>query len=339
MNQQKGYQQDFLVQQLYLNHLLICLLNKYVHSFKNNSLEEKKTGTSLNSNYISQPYSVRRIENPYGRKSFVYHRLEFYLFYIGSDDDDEEEEDEDDSEDDDDDDDQPTGEVMAKSNNKQTKTKSKTTATNGDIVVEDLDELNRLYINRDGPKRSENDERTFSKPLKRKIRKKGTKKKNPHTHRKPKLNHWELMALEQSKQEPCNCRHHVMRLEADQVVYDWCRCKDHQHKDLMERRKSISLPTPLPSEEPRQPTPPPPPPPAPLTPQPLPPPRVKRRKVRKRSIGIDATEPTMTELALAYDPSAVDYDMIQEAIYYRTSSGRLVNFFKNKYLNILFYFV
>jgi hypothetical protein len=27
---------------------------------------------------------------------------------------------------------------------------------------------------------------------------------------------------------------------------------------------------------------------------------------------------------LAYDPSAVDYDMIQEVIYYRTSSGRLV---------------
>jgi hypothetical protein len=108
-----------------------------------------------------------------------------------------------------------------------------------------------------------------------------------------------------------------MRLEADHVVYDWCRCKDHQHKDLTERNAALPPP-----EEPRQPTPPPP-------PRPRPPPvpqkvRPKPPKVRKKSIGIDATQPATTELALAYDPSAVDYDMIQEVIYYRTSSGRLV---------------
>ncbi len=152
-------------------------------------------------------------------------------------------------------------------------------------------------------------------PLKRKKIKKGAKKTTIHGHQKPKLKHWEIKALEQSRQEPCNCRHHVMRLAADQVVYDWCRCKDHQHKDIMERRHSIThSPTP-PPPPPRQRSPPPPPPPRP---------RPKPRKVRRKSIGIDATEPNTTELALAYDPSAVDYDMIQEVIYYRTSSGRLV---------------
>jgi hypothetical protein len=34
LNQLKEYQQDFSVQQLYLNHLLICLLNKYVNEWK-----------------------------------------------------------------------------------------------------------------------------------------------------------------------------------------------------------------------------------------------------------------------------------------------------------------
>ncbi|CAF4857784.1 unnamed protein product, partial [Rotaria magnacalcarata] len=53
----------------------------------------------------------------------------------------------------------------------------------------------------------------------------------------------------------------------------------------------------------------------------------KTPKVETKTIGINATEPTTTELALAYDLSTVDYDVIQETIYYRTSSGRMVNAF------------
>ena len=149
-----------------------------------------------------------------------------YNFSIATDDDD----DDDDEEDEDEDDDQQQGNTQNR-------------ATNGDVVVEDLDELNRLYVGDHGVTRS-NENQMFSKPMKRRKRKKGTTKKTFHGHQKPKLKHWEKMALEQTKQDTCNCRHHVMRLEADQVVYDWCRCKDHQHKDLMERRKSIALPPP-----------------------------------------------------------------------------------------------
>jgi hypothetical protein len=188
--------------------------------------------------------------------------------------------------------------------------KSSAHSKNGDLVVEDLDELNRLYVNREDPTASGGSQ-IFMKPLTKKKRKKGTKKTNPHGNHNSKLKHWELLALQQSKEETCNCRHHVMRLEADHIVYDWCRCKDHQHKELTERRKSISVPPP--PEEPIQPT-----------PAPRPPPRPKTRKVHKKSVGVNATEPETTELALAYDPSTVDYDTIQEVIYYRTSSGRLV---------------
>lgn len=179
--------------------------------------------------------------------------------------------------------------------------------------MEDLDQLKRVRINQVPT--------NFSQPLKRKTRKKGTKKK---TNQKPKLKHWELKALEQSLQEPCNCRHQVMHVEGDQVISDWCRCKDHQHKEIVERRQSITLPPSPPPPPPKQQVPPPAPPPPP---PPQTPPRPKQRKVRRRSIGIDATEPSTTELALAYDPSAVDYDMVQEVIYYRTSSGRLVKSF------------
>lgn len=185
---------------------------------------------------------------------------------------------------------------------------------NGDIVVEDIDELNRYMHPDDAETGDENDdqggeEEEGDEVAPKRKTKKG-KKKN-RTHRKPKLKHWEILALEQSNQQTCNCRHHVMRLAADQIVYDWCRCKDHQHKELVEKHKP---PTP-PPEPPRDPTPPPP---------PKPKPKPKPPKVKKKSVGINATEPTTTELALAYDPAAVDYDMIQEAIYYRTSSGRLV---------------
>jgi len=195
------------------------------------------------------------------------------------------------------------------------------------MVVEDIEELSRMNLKQ-------------QTGLKRKKRKKTTKIKNGHE--KSKLNHWELMALDQAQQDPCNCRHHVMRVEGDQVVYDWCRCKDNQHKEIIERRKSITISPPSP------PTPPPPPvrrpkletppvrtaspPPQPKTPKP------KQKKIQHKSIGIDATGPPTTELALAYDPSAVDYDMIQETIYYRTSSGRLVRPICFSLLKILLFF-
>ena len=70
------------------------------------------------------------------------------------------------------------------------------------------------------------------------------------------------------------------------------------------------------------------PPPPPSTP---PPPKKSKKttppKVEKKTVGINATERTTTELALAYDPTAVDYEVIQEVLYYRTSSGRLVKSF------------
>jgi hypothetical protein len=259
------------------------------------------------------------------------------LFLVGSDDDDDEEEyeEEDDSGNDDDENDyQPTdvhGRIVTESStirekNKQQKVKLQTTPTNGDLVVEDLDEFNHLSFNGQGPTRSNNNQHTFSNQLKRKKRKKVTKKKTLHGHQKPKLKHWELMALEQAKQEPCNCRHHVMRLEADQVVYDWCRCKDHQHKDLKERRKSITQLPPLPP--PPAPLPPPPPPPSiPPSPKKLKQISPSSPKKEKKTVGVSATEKTTTELALAYDPTTVGYDIIEEVLYYRTSSGRLVNFF------------
>ncbi len=198
-------------------------------------------------------------------------------------------------------------ERKVQSQQEKEKAKTPTTVTNGDLVVEDLDEVNHLFANGKEHSASTN---ISIKPLKKKKR-----KKRKHIHVKPKLNHWEEMALDQSKQEVCGCRHHVRRLEADHIVYDWCRCKDHKHKDLKEKQKSI----------------PPPPPPAPPSPSPpaKKPKKIIRRpkppKVEKRTVSVDATEPTTTELALAYDPGAVDYDVIQEVLYYRTSSGRMVN--------------
>jgi hypothetical protein len=169
---------------------------------------------------------------------------------------------------------------------------------NGDLIVEDVDDLTQLYVHEQDPITMNKTSKGLKKKKRRRRRKRRTR-----AHQKPKLNHWEIMALDHSQQEVCGCRHHVRRLEADQVVYDWCRCKDHTHKGLKERRKSV----------------PPPPAPPPSPPQ-------KPRKVRKKNTGINATEPTTTELALAYDPTTVDYDVIQEVLYYRTSSGRLVKF-------------
>ncbi|UJR33464.1 hypothetical protein I4U23_020909 [Adineta vaga] len=292
-------------------------------------------------------------------------------------------------------------------------------------------------------------------------------KKNGIKRKKTKLKHWEILALEQSNQQTCSCRHHVSHVEGDQLVYDWCRCKDHNHRDLAQRRqsigasgqpsprevrlkldqvaydwckcsshrhtkttegrKSITLPSvshremgsmngqeslnhcqcqdhrykgtvrkrktgsPIPQDETTQTmlttaqrtesiqT-------SPISQQETqrgrarrreevkytvsqrdesthttPPQAVtrivhrkrpdgskhttsstsqyeesvhstpiqsqahrKRRETMTRSVGIETKEPSSTELALAYDPSAVDYEIIQEAIYYRTSSGRLI---------------
>lgn len=242
-----------------------------------------------------------------------------------------------------------TGKVMSESSKnggskKPKKLKLKTSTTAGDIIIEDLEEINRLNLNQ----RALQNQLKVKKQKKKKVPK---KKETEETH-KSKLNHWEIKALGQAQQESCNCRHQVMRIEGDQVVYDWCRCKDNQHRELLEQQKPIMAPPPSPPPSP-PPLPPPPPqerkvpktpkkaktpktpkvqtPRTPPTPSPPPsepkPPKPKPRKVRTKSIGIDATEPPTTELALAYDPSAVDYDMIQETIYYRTSSGRLVRFF------------
>ena len=172
----------------------------------------------------------------------------------------------------------------------------------GDLIVEDLDELTPLFVHEP----NETEKKKIVGEIKKKRRKKRTKRRIAG-HQKPKLNHWEVMALDQSQQESCGCRHHVRRLEADQVVYDWCRCKDHLHRDMKERRKSIAPPAPPPT-----------------APTATPPPKIV--KPRKRTIGVNATERTTTELALAYDPTTVDYDVIQEVLYYRTSSGRLVRF-------------
>jgi hypothetical protein len=247
------------------------------------------------------------------------------LVYLATDDDDDE-----DGEDDDEDEDEYDDEEEDDNDENNKKGNS----PNGDMVVEDLDELNDLNGNHRGTTRSSDNQQTFPKGSTRKNQK---KKKTRHGHRKPKLKHWELMALEQAKQEPCNCRHHVLRLEADKVVYDWCRCKDHQHKAIVERHKPTVHTLPSTTEE-STPLTPPPPPTKEATPlPPLPPPQPKPRKVRKKSIGINATESdtNTTQIALAYDPSAVDYDMIQELVYYRTSSGRLVkSFLCNIYYHI-----
>lgn len=176
--------------------------------------------------------------------------------------------------------------------------------TNKDIIVEDVEDLDGLFVDEQKPTPVEKP----IQPLKKKKRKKRAKKRT-HTHRSPKLNHWELMALEQSKKETCGCRHHVQRLEANQIVYDWCRCKDHRHKELKDKLRTEPAPTP---EKPKE-----------RTPTP------KLPKIETKTTGTNTTESETTEIALAYDPSAVDYDVIQEAIYYRTSSGRMVNLLRS----------
>ena len=176
---------------------------------------------------------------------------------------------------------------------REVKNKSHPSRVQGDLVVEDLEELNRLFVDNREKKKAQ----TATELAKRKRARRVGNKKRSRTHRKPRLNHWEQMALDQSKQEVCGCRHHVKRLEADQVIYDWCRCKDHQHRDLKVKQK----PAPPPPEIPKPP------------------------KAEKKSIGLDAMPPATTEVALSYDATDIDYDVIQEVLYYRTSSGRLVN--------------
>ncbi|CAF3316503.1 unnamed protein product [Rotaria socialis] len=302
----KGIPTRFLAPAALPESLAEMLLNQV------NRLENKKVPPSLTKNRTILPYNVRRINMTHG----------------SDDDDDDDDGDDDDDEEDDTEDDgdyndnqrtQVQGKVMADSsthfgNNRQEKLKLERKLPNGDLEVENLDELNSLYINHQRPTNFNGKPQLFSKPLRKKKRKAGT---NNNGNRKSKLKHWELLALEQAKQETCNCRHHVTTVEDDHTHFDWCRCKDHQHKEVMERRKSF-VATPV------QPTPlPPPPPKEPVTP-PAPKRRPKPRKIHTKSVGIDAAEPSSAEIALAYDPTAVDYDMIQEAIYYRTSSGRLI---------------
>lgn len=161
---------------------------------------------------------------------------------------------------------------------KATERKTLSHRVHGDLVLEDLDDL-KAYLADD-------------KPEKKKRRKK--KRRNFKTHQKPKLNHWELKALEQAQQESCGCRHHVRRMEADHIVYNWCRCKDHQHRDLHAKPEPEKKPKPI--------------------------------KVETKSIGLDAMPEQTTEIALAYNDDDLDYDIIQETLYYRTSSGRLVTY-------------
>ncbi|CAF1313084.1 unnamed protein product, partial [Didymodactylos carnosus] len=197
---------------------------------------------------------------------------------------------------------------------KATKTNTK---QNNDLIVEDLDGVKPWYS------ANNYQEQKPKKKKKKKRRKRLTL--NGHEHDIYHLRHWEVKALEQAHQEPCGCRHHVTNCgscEANHLLYRWCRCKDHQHELFMDdqRKRRQSVVTTFRSSEP---TPAPPPPPTrPTTVVKTPPPIIK--KPIMKSTGINATEPTTTELALAYDPSAVDYDMIQEVIYYRTSSGRLI---------------
>lgn len=178
---------------------------------------------------------------------------------------------------------------------REVKNKSHLNRVQGDLVVEDLEELNRLFVDDREKKKAQ----AATELTKRKRARRGGNKKRSRAHRKPRLNHWEQMALDQSKQEVCGCRHHVKRLEADQVIYDWCRCKDHQHRDLKVKQK----------------------------PAPPPPAIPKPPKIEKKSIGLDTMPPATTEVALSYDATDVDYEVIQEVLYYRTSSGRLVNSF------------
>lgn len=134
-----------------------------------------------------------------------------------------------------------------------------------------------------------------------KKKKKTRKRTRKAQHTKPKLNHWEQLALEQSQQQACGCRHHTRRLEADKVVHDWRRSKDHSRSDMELKPKDPPESTPTAT-----------------------PPSLKKPQVPKKKTGARTIEPSTTEMALAYDPTTIDYDVIQEVLYFRTASGRLV---------------
>ena len=57
-------------------------------------------------------------------------------------------------------------------NNRQGKTRLQKSTTNGDLVVEDLDQLNRLYIDGENSNDFSDSPETFSKPWPTKRRKK-----------------------------------------------------------------------------------------------------------------------------------------------------------------------
>lgn len=157
---------------------------------------------------------------------------------------------------------------------------------NGDLMVEEVEELSPSYVQESPNGRKKRRRRRSRKPV----------------QAKPKVNHWEELALKQASQDPCGCRHHVRRRDSDHLVYDWCRCKDHSHRDLKVKSKTAFRDQ-LPPMSTRTVSPPP-----------------EKSKVRKRK----SNSKKKTEMALAYDPTAIDYDVIQEVLYFRTNSGRLV---------------
>ena len=157
-----------------------------------------------------------------------------------------------------------------------------------DLVVEDL---NQLFVN-------EEEFETTQRPMKSIKQKKRRKQPKTQTssHHKVKLNHWDIMAMDQLEKETCGCRHQVKRVENKQIISQWCPRKDYQHKELKKEHKIISHSEQITSSSPP-----------------------KRRRIK--------TKPEETnQLALAYDPSSIDYHVIEQRLYYRTSSGRLVNF-------------
>ncbi|CAF4262795.1 unnamed protein product, partial [Rotaria sordida] len=80
--------------------------------------------------------------------------------------------------------------IQAKQEKEKEKEKSLKVITNGDIIVEDLEDLNHLFVNE---KESPTIEQTVQPPTKKKKRKKKRKIRTNHIHDKPKLNNTEIM--------------------------------------------------------------------------------------------------------------------------------------------------
>ncbi|CAF1272622.1 unnamed protein product, partial [Didymodactylos carnosus] len=193
---------------------------------------------------------------------------------------------------------------------KENKPSTAKTTKNKDLTVEDLDQVKPSYTGHN-----------YQEEKPKKNKKKQRKRLTVNAHEHNTLRHWEVKALEQAYEEPCEL-HHVKKCsscEANHLLYKWCRCKEHQHElfEDQQRKRRRSMVTTFRSTEPTSAS------------QPQAPPIVKMpppviKKSILKSTGSNAMKPRATKLALSYDPAAADYDMIQEAIYYRTSSGRLI---------------